>query len=467
MNNSYLKKFLPYAICAFTIGLVGGFTSVLGPAFVNDIGIPYNNTTWTALATAVTTATCAPVLGKLGDLLGRRRALLIGIIVFIAGNILTATSNSLLAILIARLVVGAGTAAAAPIIIAYILTEFPPEKVSKGFSLYMLISSSAVIFGPTIGSLIIANYSWRVMMWICVALAVSAFLLCMFLLEKNSSKTVKLAGFDSAGAILCILFFSLLLCIPSFGQNFGWTSLPFISVLFASLISLPLLIFTEKNAENPLIPPSFVKRKAFILPVIILFLTQGLMQANMTNTIVFVNYTQGENSVISGYAISIMYLGMSLGSIILGPKADKHEPKKIMFFSLLSTGLGCSILLFFNEHTPLILLASSLGILGLGLGGNATLLMRVALTDVPPKDAGAGTGTYGLFRDLTAPFGVAVFVPLFTNSITSNITSGKLQAAAAVSSVKTLAIAELACIAVAILLSILLPQIHKQKDKVQ
>ena len=70
-----------------------------------------------------------------------------------------------------------------------------------------------------------------------------------------------------------------------------------------------------------------MKRKAFVLSVLALFLTQGLMQANMTNIIVFVNYTQPQNSVISGYAISIMYLGMSLGAVILGPMADRLEPK--------------------------------------------------------------------------------------------------------------------------------------------
>ena len=77
-----------------------------------------------------------------------------------------------------------------------------------------------------------------------------------------------------------------------------------------------------------------MKRKAFILPVIALFLTQGLMQANMTDMIVFVNYTQPENAVISGYAISIMYLGMSIGSVILGPLADRFEPKFILTGSL-------------------------------------------------------------------------------------------------------------------------------------
>ena len=92
------------------------------------------------------------------------------------------------------------------------------------------------------------------------------------------------------------------------------------------------------------------------------------MQANMTNTIVFVNYTQPDNSAISGYAISVMYVGMSLGAVLLGPLADKFAPKRILFGSFLLTGIGCGVLLLFSEVTSVLLLMASLGILGFGLG---------------------------------------------------------------------------------------------------
>ena len=80
-NNAYQRGFIPYALAAFLIGLVGGFSAVLGPAFVQDIGIAYN-TTWTALAQAMSTAACAPILGKIGDVIGRRTTLLLGIAIF-------------------------------------------------------------------------------------------------------------------------------------------------------------------------------------------------------------------------------------------------------------------------------------------------------------------------------------------------------------------------------------------------
>ena len=460
---SYGKGFIPFALGAFLIGLIGGFTTALGPAFVQDLNLPYNNTTWTALAMAISTAACAPVLGKLGDVIGRKATLLLGIGIFTLGNVLTAIANSLLFMLIARFIVGAGSAAVAPVVLSYIVTEFPQEKIAKGFSLYMLISSAAVIFGPTIGGFLIAYYGWRAMVWVCVALCAVIFFICIFLRQKTGFERKPLTNFDNLGAVFILIAFGLFLCIPSFGQNFGWQSMPFFVVLIATVIAFAILIFVERKAAHPILQWKFIKRKTFLLSVLALFLTQGLMQANMTNMIVFVNYTQPGNTILSGYAISIMYIGMSLGSILLGPLADRYEPKKILTTSFFLTGVGCGLMLLFSQSTSILLLAASLGILGFGLGANATIFMKVVLSNVPEEIAGAGTGTYGLFRDLAAPFGVAVFVPLFTNSVATLIAEGAQEAGAAVQSIQSLALAEVACVAVGILVVLLLPKIYKQK----
>lgn len=466
-ETSYKKGFLPYAFAAFLVGIVGGLSTVFGPAFMQDQNLAYSNTTWSALSQAISTAACAPVLGKLGDLFGRKRTLLFGILIFTLGTALTAVSSSLWFLLIARFIVGVGTAAIAPTVLSYIITEFPPEQVAKGFSLYMLISSAAVIFGPTIGGLILESYGWRMLMWVSSFLCVLFFLLCAGTLPKHSFIRKPLQDFDTLGALFVLLFFSLLLCVPSFGQNFGWTSVRFFIVLFLALFSLIGLIAAEKRAKNPILIGSFIARRSFFLPVLILFLTQGLMQANMTNTIVFVNYTQPANTAISGYAISIMYLGMSLGSVLLGPLADRFEPKHILTVSLFLTGIGCGAMLLFSTGTAFFLLAGSLGILGLGLGANATIFMKIVLSDLPTESAGTGTGIYGLFRDLSAPFGVAVFVPMFTNQIvrlTADPAAEFTAASAAVRSIHLLSVIELLCVGAGILIVQLLPKIHQNQS---
>ena len=302
------------------------------------------------------------------------------------------------------------------------------------------------------------------MMWICSVISSLIFLACLLTNKENKSTKRSLSGFDGLGSVFVLIFFSLLLCIPSFGQNFGWSSRAFLLVLMAAVLSLAILILVEKKAKTPVLQGGFMKRKSFILSIAALFLTQGLMQANMTNIIVFVNYTQPGNTIISGYAISIMYIGMSLGSILLGPLADKFEPKRILSASFIVTGLGCALMLFFSPLTSVLLLAASLGLLGFGLGANATIFMRVVLSDISMEKAGAATGTYGLFRDLAAPFGVAVFVPLFTNRVTSRISMGIDTVTAAVDSVKLLASAEIICVAVGLAAVTFLPMIHNGKE---
>lgn len=460
----YKHGFIPYALAALLIGLVGGFSTVLGPAFVQDIGIAYNNTTWTALAQAMSTAACAPILGKVGDFVGRRKTLLLGILVFALGNVLSALANSLIFMLAARFIVGIGTAAMSPVILAYIATEFPQDQVAKGFSLYMLLSSASVIIGPTIGGLIVSAYGWRTMLWVCVAICAGIFSACALISRNQVSKINPLMSFDVSGAVLILVFFSLLLCLPSFGQNFGWTSLPFLIVLAAASVSLGGLISVERKADLPILSGSFMKRKTFILSVLALFLTQGLMQANMTNIIVFVNYTQPGNTAISGYAISVMYAGMSLGAVLLGPLADRYAPKRILVGSFLLTGVGCGMLLLFTEAASVLLLMAALGLLGFGLGGNGTIFLKVVLSGLTPQEAGAGTGTYGLFRDLAAPFGVAVFVPLFTNQITAKIAAGAPAPLAAVDSIHSLALTEIFCVALGIAAVLLLPRRKPAKE---
>ena len=111
------------------------------------------------------------------------------------------------------------------------------------------------------------------------------------------------------------------------------------------MISLTALIAVERKVIHPILPGKFVLRNIFFLSILALFLTQGLMQANMTNAIVFVNYTQPGNSVFSGYAISAMYVGMSLGAVLLGPLDDRFKPKYVLTGSLMLTGIATVLFL--------------------------------------------------------------------------------------------------------------------------
>lgn len=454
----YQRRFLPYALGAFAIGIVGGFSTVLGPAFVEELGIDYGNTTWTALAQAMSTAACAPILGKAGDRLGRRRTLLWGLGVFTLGNLLSALAGSLGAMLLARFVVGLGTAAMAPVILAFILAEFPPGAVGRGFSQYMLISSGAVVIGPALGGLFLAGPGWRAMMWACTGISAAIALFSWLLGRGEASQPRPGEAFDGLGAGCILVFFSLALCLPAFGQSFGITSGIFLGTLAAFALSGAGLILVERKAKNPILSGKFLGKPRFFLSILALFLSQGLMQANMTNAMVYLRYGNQGSDLSTGLTVSVLYLGMSLGSIVLGPLADRYAPKRILLGALALTALGCGGLLWVSPVSPGWVLMGCLGLFGLGLGGSGTIFLKVALTGLEPGETGAASGTFGLFRDLCAPFGVAVLVPLFTRQIAAAQAMGAAAQQAAARALHTLAWAELACLGLAALVVGALPK---------
>lgn len=465
LRNDYKKGFVPFAFAAALVSLCGGFTASIPATIVGAWGIDGIYTTWITLAYSMGMGACAPVLGKLSDIFGRRATLMLGVALIAVGELLIgiAPVGAIVLVLAARFVVGVGAAAIAPTVISYITTEYPPTEMSKGFTLYMVLSSAMVIFGPAVGGIIVKASNWRVVMYVCAGIAAVVFIVCLMTLKKSSAPKKGLAGFDIFGGIFILVFFSLALAVPTMGQSVGWTTTSTLIVIGATVAALIILFVAEKKARSPILNGKFMARKQFIMPIVVLFLTQGLMQACMTNTIVFVMQTQPDNTIISNFSISIMYIGMTLGTLFMGPLADKREPRVVSSIALLFCALGAALQLLFKADSGFVLFAGSLFLIGLGLGGNGTIFMKVVLSGLSPEMAGAGSGTFTVFRDLSAPFGVAVFVPMFTSGMSGAIAGGAALTDAAVGSMRSVAGVQLACVIVGIIICLLLPKIHGEK----
>jgi len=471
-NNNYLKGFIPYAIAAAVLSLCGGFTA----AVPSNIAAEWNmasSVTFITLAYSLGAAALAPIMGKLGDILGRRTTLLVAMGLYTLGQLLIAIcpANSLVLLLIFRFMVGIGAAGIAPVVMAYIMMEFPPEKMGQGFSIYMFIACGMVIFGPALGGLILEKTGWRPVMWICVVLCVISLALVLVMVKKDEGGKKSLAGFDFVGAIFVLVFFSMFLAVPTFGQNNGWTSSTTLICMAVAVVGLIGLVLAEKKAQSPIISGKFMARKEFILPVIVLFLSQGLLQSCMTNIITFCIYTTG-NRTLSGYATSVMYVGMALGTIVIGPMADKKEPRVVAAIALVFVAIGAALQMLFTATTGLFLMCVSLFLIGLGLGGNGTIFMKVVLSGCAPEVASSGSGTYNVFRDMAAPFGVALFVPMFSAKcdvatlFNPASTPEALGAAVqgCVDALHSTAMIQVVCVVIGIAVCFMLPKIYGNKE---
>src|SRR5699024_1147451 len=133
----------------------------------------------------------------------------------------------------------------------------------------------------------------------------------------------------------------------------GWMAVPTLICAALGVVSLIILLAIEKKAENPILNGKFMARKRFVLPVVVLFLSQGLLQSCMTNIIMFSIYTTGDRT-LSGIATSVMYIGMALGTIVIGPMADKKEPRGVAGIALVFVAAGAALQMLFSVNTPLV-----------------------------------------------------------------------------------------------------------------
>lgn len=465
-QNNYLKGFIPYAVAAAVMSLCGGFTASVPTA----ISTAWNNNaflTFITLAYSLAAAAMAPITGKLGGTIGRRKMLLFSLALYTLGELLIAVcpAGAFIPLLVFRFMVGIGYAGIAPVIMAYIMTEFPREKMGQGFTIYMFVANAMVIFGPTLGGIVMKVIgtadAWRTVMWICVGVCVVAFIISFIMVKDNPNipkGTMK--GFDWGGALFVLLMFGALVCVPTFGQQNGWTATPTLVSAGVAVVSLIVLVLLEKKASSPILSGKFIARKNFILPVIVLFLTQGLMTACLTEMIYFGNVI--EKATIASIAMSIEYIGMAIGTIVLGPQADKREPKLIAAIALAFVVIGSAIMLLINESSGILLMGGALFFIGLGLGGNTTIFMKVALSGVAPTEASSASGTFNVFKDMCAPFGVAIFVPMFVTGMGTKAAAGMAASAAAVSALHTVALVQMICVVVGILVCFLLPRVREK-----
>lgn len=468
-NKNYLKGFVPYAVAAAVMSLCGGFTASVPTAISNAWGSDAY-LTFITLAYSLAAAAMAPITGKLGGTIGRRKMLLYSLGLYTLGELLIAVcpAGAFIPLLVFRFMVGIGYAGIAPVIMAYIMMEFPREKMGQGFTIYMFVANAMVIFGPTLGGIVMKVIgtadAWRTVMWICVAVCVIAFIISFIMVKDNPNiPKGSMKGFDWGGALFVLLTFGAIVCIPTFGQQSGWTSVATLASLAVALVSLIVLVMIEKKAASPILSGKFIARKNFILPVVVLFLTQGLMTACLTEMIYF-GYAVGKATVAS-IAMSIEYVGMAIGTIVLGPQADKKEPKIVAAIALVFVAIGSAIMMLISETSGLLAMGGALFFVGLGLGGNITIFMKVALAGVAPAESASASGTFNVFKDMCAPFGVAIFVPMFVTGMGTKAAAGMAGPAAAASALHTVAIVQLACVIVGIVVCFLLPTVRAKTEK--
>lgn len=402
------------ALAVFLLGIFMGAidTGIVSPArtiIASGFKITDSLSVWMITIYSLAYAVAMPISAKISDRYGRRKIYLCSITIFALGSLLCGISDfygNYTFFLFARVIQALGGGGIMPIATAYIGESFPPEKRGSALGMVGAIFGIATILGPTLGSSIInlaGSANWGYLFFINLPISIIIIILALKLKEEVYLKEVK--KLDVLGSIIIsALILSLMYSLTnldfynlaeSIKKDNVW---PYLIIFF---ISIPLFIFVEKKAEDPVLNLSYFTNRNIAITLMISFIVGcGLMG------VVFVPQL-GENilklkSGSGGYLVTLMAIFSGISAPLGGKLIDKYSAKLVLIFGFSSTIIGSLILgVYVTSHPNFIGLFIGLAFMGLGMGFSmGTPVNYLMLTFVDKSESSTGQSTVSLIRSI-------------------------------------------------------------------
>lgn len=402
----------------FLLGIFMGAldTGIVSPArtvIASSFNISASTSIWLITIYTLAYAVAMPIAGKLSDNFGKKKIYIISISLFGLGSLLCGLSNfygdfSLL--LVARVIQAIGGGGIMPIATAYIGDSFPPEK--KGAALGMVggIYGIATTLGPTIGSAIlniVGTSNWGVLFFINVPICL--IILILSALSHTEEKTSISKKIDIIGSVIITLtILSLMYGLTNLKFYEFSTSIKSASVwpyLLAFVILLPILIFAEKRAEDPILNLKYFTNREISLALIIAFIVGAGMMG-----VVFIPQF-GENvlkikSGSGGYIVTVMAIFSGISAPISGKLVDKFSAKVVLISGFALSAIGTLTLALYTANHPNFF-SLLIGLVFVGLGMGCTMgapLNYIVQINVSSDETATAQSTLSLIRSI----GVAI-----------------------------------------------------------
>jgi EmrB/QacA subfamily drug resistance transporter len=383
---------------------------------------------WVVGAYALTFASTMLAFGTIGDQFGRKKILLIGICIFIAGalmaglSVLLTSGSTALAIVIAgRAVMGVGAAASEPGTLS-MLRHIYPEYISRNWALgvWAAVSGSALALGPVVGGALVYAWGWPAIFWFNVLFGLIALIAAVIVLPENSDPTPG-RRMDLAGALFGAVALGALIFAVIEAESTGFGSGRVIALLSASAIFAAAFLWQESRASHPLLDLKFLRVPQFATPIIVAFCAYFATFAIFFFTALFLEEVTGYN----GGQIAMVFLPMTILMILASLLAGRWTGSVGIRWSIVG---GCAAfaagLLWTNAvispSPPYLPLAAALALTGIGIGACVVPITSAVLAVVPPERSGMAASATNTSREVGAVMGVAVL---------GAIVIGKLQTA--------------------------------------
>lgn len=388
MDRSSIIKVIALMVTGFGIGIDFTGALMLVPAIENSFDADITSTQWVLNIYALFFAMTMVAGGRMGDMFGHRKMMLIGLSIFLFSSVMCFFSPSLDFLIGARALQGIGAGCVWPCTLAFGATRVSrPEHRAMIMGLILAGVTSGNVFGPLISGAAVNYGDWRLFFLANVVFSTISMLTALFLMQREKQHK-KGEHIDFAGMAVLSIAVLLLLYGLDVGEDWGWTSVPLLSLVFVSATLFFLFPKVEKRVKEPLLLPQMMQNREFRI-------TLGLNMFNVSAAFVgllyFPQYMQkvlGWSTLQSALGLAPLTVLLAVGSIVSGTLYNDFGPKRLLFWGYLIATTGAVSVVVLPAGLGYFQILPGMALIGLG----ATLTVgpsgTAAVCAVKPERAG-------------------------------------------------------------------------------
>lgn len=390
------------------------------PTVVADLG-GAGHQSWVVTSYLLASTIVTAVVGKLGDLFGRKNVFGVAVLFFLAGSVLCGMAGSMTMLVASRALQGVGGGAIMVTAMALIGEVIPLRDRGRYQGALGAVFGVTTVIGPLLGGFFTDHLTWRWAFWINVPVALVVLAVAAVAIPPlaKSGKAV----IDYAGIVFVGLGASGLTLATSWGgSTYPWSSTPIIALFVGSFAALAVFVWVELHTAEPILPIRLFASPVFTVCCILGFIVGFAMLGALTFLPTFMQFVNGVSATTSGLRTLPMVAGMLITSIGSGQIVGRTGRYRIFPIAGTATMAVAFLLLSgMDAATPTWQQSLYLFILGTGIGLCMQVLVLVVQNTSSFSDLGVATSGVTFFRTIGSSFGAAIFGSLFANFLASRI----------------------------------------------
>ena len=385
-----------------------------------DLGVSTTDASWVLTAYLLSASVLTPILGRLGDMVGKRKVLIIVLSLLLLGTIVAALAPNLGVLIIGRILQGAA-GAVMPLSIGIVRDELPQERVSVTIGLLSAIFGIGAGVGIVTAGPIVEALSWHWLFWLPAVLVAIALLGAIFGIPESPVRTPGRLDLVGTG-ILTVGLVSLLLAIGE-GQKWGWGDGKTVGLLILGAVALVVFVFVELRVKEPLIDMSLFRHRgvwtAHIVALAFGFAMFGtfILVPTLLQLPSALGYGFGKSVSEAGLYLLPTVVAMIIAGVIGGILIRKIGPKIPMIIGGIAVTVAFLIPALGHAEEWQILVSGVLTGLGIGLALAAT--SNAIVESVPAAQTGEAISANTVIRTIGSSIGTAVIAALISSNVTA------------------------------------------------